>query len=148
MKTHMMELDMATVETRRYRKSEVNKRVEECNSNRDFIKGPTTSFEYNEDEEFERLFNNISFNSGTDEMFSMRVRSKGSLRRKRCLPMYSNMFTTDKFEENINIQEVQCPVLRRGCNQEEFLMFEQQWGRYAECNHEVDVRELRQQLLN
>ena len=64
-----MELDMATVETRRYRKSDVNKRVEECNSNRDFIKGPTTSFEYNEDEEFDRLFNNITFNSETDEMF-------------------------------------------------------------------------------
>ena len=107
----------------------------------------STTFKFKEDEEFDRLFNYTSQEFGEDVKFDEMLTTAGGCVTNK-FEEQVNMFTTDKFEENMNIQEVQCPVLRRGCNQEEFLMFEQQWGRYAECNHEVDVRELRQQLLN
>ena len=42
MKTSMMELNVATVEGKKYKESREHKRVEESNSDRDVIKGHTT----------------------------------------------------------------------------------------------------------
>jgi hypothetical protein len=165
----MMELDMATVEKRRYRKSKEHKKVEESHSDGDFDKlfnnisfeikedneidemfgditrgnfcnaveeherfkeeeefantFHTTTFKFQEDEGFDRMFNNTTNNFEEDMRFAeMYNTAKGSVTNK---PV--NMFTTDKFEENLDIHEVQCPLLRGGCNQEEFEVFEQQW---------------------
>jgi hypothetical protein len=40
------------------------------------------------------------------------------------------------------------PLGCKGCNQEEFKSFTQQWRLYAGCHGGMDVRELRQRLLN
>jgi hypothetical protein len=55
---------------------------------------------------------------------------------------------TFKFEENKEDAEVPRPLLREGCNLEECKSFTQQWRLYAGCIVGMDVRELRQQLLN
>ena len=47
-----------------------------------------------------------------------------------------------------NHNEMPRPVLRGGCSQEEFQSFTQQWNQYAMYHSGMDVRELRQQLLN
>ena len=60
----------------------------------------------------------------------------------------ANESNTDKFEQDTDNQEAQCPVLRGGCNQREFQAFAQKWGLYAGCQGEMDEREIRQQLLN
>ena len=62
------------------------------------------------------MFNNTTNDFEEDMRFAeMYNTAKGSVTNK---PV--NMFTTDKFEENLDIHEVQCPLLRGGCNQEEF----------------------------
>ena len=46
------------------------------------------------------------------------------------------------------VEEIPHPVLRGGCSQEEFQAFTLQWNLYAKYHNGMDVRELRQQLLN
>jgi hypothetical protein len=107
----------------------------------------TTTFEFKEDEEFDRMFNNTTFDFKENERFEeMIIIAKGSFTNK--FEEQANEFLTDEYEENVENQEAQCPVLRGGCNQEEFETFAQKWGLYAGCNCERDARELRQQLLN
>jgi hypothetical protein len=55
---------------------------------------------------------------------------------------------TSKFEEDYKLQEVQCPSLRGGCNQDEFQAFIQQWSLYRGHNSGRDEMELRHQLVN
>jgi hypothetical protein len=53
-------------------------------------------------------------------------------------------------EEYINLKkkgEVPRPMLREGCNLDEFKSFTILWRLYAECNDEMNDRELREQLL-
>jgi hypothetical protein len=64
----MMELDLATVEEKKYREFKEHKRVKESHSDRDFIKGHTTSFEFQEDEEFAKVFD-TTFEFQEDEEF-------------------------------------------------------------------------------
>ena len=57
----MMELDMATVEKRRYRKSKEHKKVEESHSDGDFDKlFNNISFEIKEDNEIDEMFGDIT----------------------------------------------------------------------------------------
>jgi hypothetical protein len=107
----------------------------------------TTTFKCQEDDEFDRLFNNITLELKEDERFAeMFDSAKGSFATKFEEP--ANKFIADKFEQNLDFNEVKCPVLRRGCKQEEFEVFAKTWRRYAGCQWEMDDRELRQQLLN
>ena len=107
----------------------------------------TTTFKFQEDDEFDRLFNNISLELDEDERFAETFDiAKGNFANKFEEP--ASKFVTDKFEQNLDIKEVKCPVLRGGCKQEEFDEFAQSWGRYAECQWEMDDRELKQQMLN
>jgi hypothetical protein len=55
---------------------------------------------------------------------------------------------TSKFEEDCKLQEVQCPLLRGGCNQDEFQAFTLQWSLYRGHNSGRDEMELRHQLIN
>jgi hypothetical protein len=68
------------------------------------------------------------------------------------------MFHTDKnivkghinlnFKMNNGEGNVLRPMLRDGCNQDEFRSFTLQWRLYAGAQGEMDDRELRQQLLS
>ena len=63
-----------------------------------------------------------------------------------------DMFNTDRdiVKEYINFKkevEVPRPMLRDGCNLDEFKSFTLLWRLYAECHDEMDDRERRQQLL-
>ena len=64
----MMELNVATVEGKKYKESREHKRVEESHSDGDFIKGHTTSFEFKEDKEFAKVFD-TTFEFQEDEEF-------------------------------------------------------------------------------
>ena len=72
----------------------------------------TGSFEFQEDKEFDRLINNTTFdfyeNERFDKMFDI---AKGSFTNK------FEKFITNKFEQNMDNQEAQCPVLRGGCKE-------------------------------
>ena len=69
-----------------------------------------------------------------------------------------DMFHTDKnivkghinhnFKKNNAEGNVPCPMLRNGCNQDEFRAFTLQWRLYAGGQGEMDDRELRRQLLS
>jgi hypothetical protein len=93
----------------------------------------TTAFKFQEDDEFDRLFDNIPNEQDDDERFAKTV-AKGT--------------SADKFKQDLDIKGVKCPVLRGGCKQEEFDKFVKEWSRYAEYKWEMDSRELRQQLMN
>ena len=51
-------------------------------------------------------------------------------------------FKVDREDEDYKLQEVQCPVLRGGCNQDEFQAFTQQWSLYRGYHSGMDEREL------
>ena len=57
-------------------------------------------------------------------------------------------FKEDREDEDYKLQEVPCPLLRGGCNQDEFLAFTQQWSLYRGYHSGMDEREIRRQLLN
>jgi hypothetical protein len=151
-----MELDMATVEERKYDESRENKEDKEFdmvfNMNRDIVEGHTTTFEFKEDVEFAKVFYNTTFevekneeDEEFDKVFNMdRDIAKGRFTYEE----HEYEFHTDKFEQDSDNQEVPCPLLRGGCNQGEFKAFAQQWSLYAGCQGGMDERELRQQLLN
>jgi hypothetical protein len=102
----------------------------------------TTNFKFQEDDEFDLLFNNISPKLDDEERFAKTFDfAKGTFANKFEEPAC-------KFKQDLDIKVVKCPVLRGGCKQEEFDEFAQSWSRYAECQWEMDNRELRQQLMN
>jgi hypothetical protein len=112
----------------------------------------TTAFKFQEDDEFDRLFNYISLELNEEERFAetfdIDKRSFANKFEEPADKFITDKFITDKFEQNLDIKKVECPVLRRGCKQEEFDEFAKSWGQYAGCQWELDDRELRQQLLN
>jgi hypothetical protein len=61
---------------------------------------------------------------------------------------FNKVFYTDTVEQDSGYQEVLCPLLRRGCSQDDFKTFTQQWSLYAGCRDGMDEMELRQELLN
>jgi hypothetical protein len=65
-----MELDMATVEERKYEEYEVYKEIDESHTDRDFVKGHTTTYEFNEVEEVAKVSNNTTFQFQEDEEFA------------------------------------------------------------------------------
>jgi hypothetical protein len=93
----------------------------------------TTAFKFHEDDEFDRLFDNIPNEQDDDERFAK---------------TFANGTSDDKFKQDLDIKGVKCPVLRGGCKQGEFDEFVKEWSQYAEYQWEMDSRELRQQLMN
>ena len=61
MKTSKMELDMATVEERKYKESKEYEEINESHTDRDIVKGHTTTYEFEEVEEFAKVSNNTTF---------------------------------------------------------------------------------------
>jgi hypothetical protein len=101
----------------------------------------TTTFKFQEDDGFDKLFNNISPELDDDERFAETFDiAKGTSANK--------IEEADKFRKDLDIKGVKCPVLRGRCKQEEFDEFAQSWSQYAECQWEMDDRELRQKLMN
>jgi hypothetical protein len=144
----MMELDIAKMEERKYEKSE------EYEEDEDFaMVFNATTFEFEENEEFDEMFNTTTFESSENE--EDKVVDMVFDRNRDIAEGHTTSFEfeeqgyhTDKFEQNSDRQEVQCPLLRGECTQEEFKAFTQQWSLYAGCQGGMDERELRQQLLN
>ena len=56
-------------------------------------------------------------------------------------------YKKERENENYKLKEVPPPMLRDGCNLDEFKSFTLLWRLYAECNDGMDDRELRQELL-
>ena len=208
---------MATVEERKYEESEVYEEIEkshtdrdivkghptfkfeeneedkkfdgEFNMDRDIVEGHTTTFEFDEDEEFAKVFNTTTFefeeNEEFDKMFNTTTFEFKENEEDEEFNKVFNMVRdiakghiTVNFEEYEEDEEVQAwtrneeddrdggdraasdvgqnsdppevprPLLRGGCNQEQFESFTQQWSLYAGSHGEMDGRELRQQLLN
>ena len=52
----MMELDVATMEEKKWRESKEHKEVDESPTDRDFAKGQTTTFKFQEDDEHNLRF--------------------------------------------------------------------------------------------
>ena len=102
----------------------------------------TTNSEFKESKEFDRMFNNTTFRFEEDERFDMMF-DIASRNFTDEFKEQANKFLTDKFEQNTDNQEVQCPVLRGGYNHGEFKAFTQKWALYARCKDEMDDRELR-----
>ena len=108
MKTSKMELNMDTVEKRKYEEVQEVAKV--------FY---NTTLEYKEiDKEFDTDKGHKTFQSKEEREI-----------------------------EDYKLKEVPRPMLRDGCNLEEFKSFTLLWRLYAECHDGKDDRELRQQLL-
>jgi hypothetical protein len=65
-----MELNMATVEERKYEKYEVYKEIDESHTDREFVKGHTTTYEFKEVKEVAKVSKNTTVKFQEDEEFA------------------------------------------------------------------------------
>jgi hypothetical protein len=125
-KTSERELDMATVEERKYEESKEYEEFDMFHTDRNIVKGHI-SFKLEENMEDEEVPKWTSHGGDICDDGDRAAHDVG---------------------QDSNPLEVPRPLLGGGCNQEQFKSFTQQWSLYAGCHGEMDVRELRQQLIN
>jgi hypothetical protein len=77
----------------------------------------STTYEFKIDVEFARVFNMTAFEFNENE---------GARE-------FDKVFYTDTVEQDSGYQEALCPLLRRGCSQDDFERFTHQWRLYAGC---------------